>query len=159
MNPVVTPGGNADWRLGKYAGVMVENCTVAKQASAFVSYQNTDGLPGNNFYALNCAGTAPSYHRGNFGLGNGANNPQVALDINSDRIAIRDEYTPAALSSDTTGEIAWDEDYIWVRTTAGWKKSPLYAFDQTPSLTIRVTQAEYDALGTPDPAITYVIVG
>ena len=96
---------------------------------------------------------------GNLGVNaSGVSEALVAVDVNSDRIAIRDEYTPAALSSDTIGEIAWDDDYIWIRTTAGWKKSPLYAFDQTPSLTVRVTQAEYDGL-TPDPDITYVIVG
>ena len=158
VNPAVAPGGNADWRLGKYAGVMVENCTVAKQASAIVLYQNTTSDASTDYYAINSAGTAPSFHRGKLGIGNGASNPQFDLDIGGDRIAIRQSYVPGALSAGTVGEIAWSDDYIWVRTTAGWKKSPLYAFDQTPSLTVRVTQAEYGGL-TPDPDITYVIVG
>jgi hypothetical protein len=67
--------------------------------------------------------------------------------------------TPSSSSdSGSVGDIKHDDDYVWIKTSAGWKKSPLYTYDQTPSLTIRVTQAEYDGL-TPDPAITYVIVG
>jgi hypothetical protein len=72
------------------------------------------------------------------------------------------KFTPASENAGTVGDITFDDDYIWVRTTNGWRKSPLYTFDATPAVSIRVTDAQYQALvaaNTVDPNITYIIIG
>jgi len=99
----------------------------------------TDSLPVSKFVFT---------PEGNFGVNaSGVSEALVALDVNSDRIAIRDEYTPNALSAGTIGEIGWDEDYIWVRTPAGWKKSALDTFNGSGSSS-SVVRGSVAATGT-----------
>ena len=72
------------------------------------------------------------------------------------------KFTPASENAGNVGDITFDDDYIWVRTNNGWRKSPLYTFDATPAVSIRVTDAQYQALvaaNTVDPNITYIIIG
>ena len=44
----------------------------------------------------------------------------------------------------------------WVRTNNGWRKSPLYTFDATPAVSIRVTDSNITlvAANTVDPLLT-----
>ena len=72
------------------------------------------------------------------------------------------KFTPAGETAGSVGDITFDDDYIWVRTSTGWKKSPLYTFDATPAVYIRITQQAYQNLvttNTVDPNITYIIIG
>ncbi|MBN1782243.1 hypothetical protein JW948_14010 [bacterium] len=66
----------------------------------------------------------------------GANtvSPTATLDLNGpagyDQLRLRTSYTPKG-TADTnghTGDIAWDDSYIYVKTTAGWKRSALSTF-------------------------------
>ncbi|MCX7589627.1 MAG: hypothetical protein N2Z85_01660, partial [Patescibacteria group bacterium] len=66
---------------------------------------------------------------GNVGIG--TTNPTDLLDINGSngysQLRLRTTYTPTN-SSDTNGEvgdIAWDSNYIYIKTSAGWKRAPL----------------------------------
>ena len=61
-------------------------------------------------------------------------NPTSSLDVSGntgyDQIRLRTSYTPSS-SSDANGEVgdvAWDDDYMYIKTTAGWKRSTLSTF-------------------------------
>jgi hypothetical protein len=62
---------------------------------------------------------------GNVGIG--TTNPENKLDVNDDRIRIRNKFTPA--SSDdpcSQGQMAWDEQYTYVCVSPNeWKRSEL----------------------------------
>lgn len=60
--------------------------------------------------------------------------PTATLDISGQegfsQLRMRASYTPSS-SNDTNGEVgtaAWDEDYIYIKTSSGWKRSTLSAF-------------------------------
>ena len=61
------------------------------------------------------------------------------------------------------GSMMFDLNFLYLKTsTAGWRKVPLMAFNDASavaSVTVQMTQAQYDALGTKDPSTLYVIVG
>jgi hypothetical protein len=58
---------------------------------------------------------------GQVGFGTAA--PTAALDVNSDSIRLRSSQTP--VGGGDVGEIAWDDNNIYVRTSTGWKKAAL----------------------------------
>lgn len=54
--------------------------------------------------------------------------------LNTNALTVANTLTPTG-SDDTAGEtgaIAWDEDFIYVKTAAGWASSPLTLLDPTP---------------------------
>lgn len=77
-----------------------------------------------------------TYSRGGFGvLAVGNAIIQSALDVAdpvnpAEQFGIRSAFTPAssADASGATGAIVWDDNYIYVRTSTGWKRSALAAF-------------------------------
>ncbi len=65
---------------------------------------------------------------GNVGIG--TSSPTTKLDVNSDRIRIRIAFTPAS-TADTNGNVgdfAWDDNYLYVKTSVGWKRVALSTF-------------------------------
>ena len=58
------------------------------------------------------------------GVGIGTAVPTQKLDVNDDSIRVRTAKTPSSASdTGTTGQIAWDADYIYVCTATGtWKR-------------------------------------
>ena len=70
----------------------------------------------------------------NGSVGIGTPSPTAKVDVNGstgyDQVRMRRSYTPSA-TSDTngnTGDIAWDDDYIYIKTSAGWKRAALTTF-------------------------------
>lgn len=62
---------------------------------------------------------------GNVGLG--TNDPDTKLDVNGDKLRIRDKYTPAS-STDacSQGQMAWDDQYVYVCVAENkWKRTEL----------------------------------
>lgn len=64
-------------------------------------------------------------------MGIATNTPSSTLHVNGstgyDQFRLQTAYTPTG-TSDTNGnegDIAWDDDYIYVKTSAGWKRSAL----------------------------------
>jgi hypothetical protein len=56
--------------------------------------------------------------------------PTTALDVNGSGIRIRQPMTPTS-SADPVGNVgdwAWDEQHVYVKTSAGWKRSTLESF-------------------------------
>lgn len=69
---------------------------------------------------------------GNVGLGNIT--PSSTLDVNGatghSQFRLRTSYTPTS-TSDTngnTGDFSWDDNYFYIKTSAGWKRSALSTF-------------------------------
>jgi hypothetical protein len=55
----------------------------------------------------------------------------TTLDVNGatgyDQLRMRTSYTPTGTSdpNGSTGDIAWDDDYVYIKTNAGWKRKQL----------------------------------
>lgn len=69
-----------------------------------------------------------------FGVGIGTTTPSAKLDIFNttgyDQLRMRTSYTPSG-PTDTnghTGDIAWDDDYVYIKTSTGWKRAALTAW-------------------------------
>ena len=71
---------------------------------------------------------------GNGDIGIRTTTPTSSLDINGtngyDQFRLRTSYTPTATSDSngSVGDIAWDSSYIYVKTSAGWKRATLLTF-------------------------------
>ncbi|KZS43162.1 hypothetical protein AWU65_00635 [Paenibacillus glucanolyticus] len=60
-------------------------------------------------------------------VGIGTNDPDTKLDVNGDKLRIREKYTPAS-STDacSQGQMAWDEKYVYVCVTENkWKRTEI----------------------------------
>ena len=66
---------------------------------------------------------------GNFGVG--ASTPTAKLDVvgstGYDQVRMRTTYTPtgSADANGNVGDVAWDDGYVYVKTSTGWKRSTL----------------------------------
>jgi hypothetical protein len=72
--------------------------------------------------------------KGNGYVGVGTPAPASQLDIAApvgySQFRLRTSYTPTS-SSDTNGNIgdfSWDDNYMYVKTSSGWKRTPLGTF-------------------------------
>jgi hypothetical protein len=60
--------------------------------------------------------------------------PTAKMDINSsngyDQLRLRSSFTPSGTSdaSGDIGDVAWDDGYIYIKTSAGWKRTQLETF-------------------------------
>ena len=67
-------------------------------------------------------------------LAAGTTNPTASLDVNGstgyDQLRMRTPYTPADSldANGNVGDIAWDDDYIYLKTATGWKRAALSTF-------------------------------
>ncbi|MHA2219456.1 MAG: S-layer homology domain-containing protein [Candidatus Hodarchaeales archaeon] len=67
-------------------------------------------------------------------IGIGTTNPSAILDVNGttgyNQLRIRTSYTPSQTSdlNGNIGDITWDDNYIYIKTTAGWKRTRLRNF-------------------------------
>ncbi len=67
-------------------------------------------------------------------LGIGINVPTAKVDISNatgyNQFRLRTTYTPtgSADANGNTGDIAWDDDYMYIKTSTGWKRNVLSTF-------------------------------
>jgi len=69
----------------------------------------------------------------NASVGIGTTSPSSKLHINGtagEQLRIENSFTPTGTADTTgdTGDIAWDDSYIYVKTSAGWKRAALSTF-------------------------------
>jgi len=66
---------------------------------------------------------------GNVGVG--TTSPSAKLDVNGetgyDQLRMRTSYTPTGTgdANGSEGDISWDDDYVYVKTSVGWKRATL----------------------------------
>lgn len=69
--------------------------------------------------------------RASGGVGIATNEPTATLDVKGsngfNQLRLRSSYTPTGTGdiNGNVGDLAWDEDYVYVKTTKGWKRTPL----------------------------------
>lgn len=68
-----------------------------------------------------------SIQRSDGNIGIGTNDPDTKLDINGDKLRIRNKYTPASSSSACSqGQMAWDDQHVYVCVAENdWKRTEL----------------------------------
>jgi len=60
--------------------------------------------------------------------------PTAVMDINGatgyNQLRLRSSYTPTATAdaNGSTGDITWDDNFFYIKTAAGWKRSALTTF-------------------------------
>ena len=69
---------------------------------------------------------------GKLGVSNKSPTSKIDIDGSNgyDQLRMRKSYTPTG-SNDTNGEIgdiAWDDNYIYIKTNGGWKRAALSSF-------------------------------
>jgi hypothetical protein len=89
------------------------------------SGENTTGLTiTNNWGIFSGWSLAKNYFAG--GVGIGTTTPTCIFDINGATMRIRNPSTIGATTSPgNTGDIVWNDDYIYVRVSNGWKRANL----------------------------------
>lgn len=86
---------------------------------------------GTQRYAIK-TGTGPISFGDKVGIG--TTSPTASLEVKGitgyDQFRLTTSYTPSATgdSNGSTGDLAWDDNYIYVKTAAGWKRSALSTF-------------------------------
>ena len=83
---------------------------------------------GANNWAIYSDSAAQSYHIGNIGIGTGITVPTSPLDVGGSSIRIRTTSTQAtSAAAGNVGEIRWDDTYLYVRISSGWRRVALGA--------------------------------
>lgn len=74
------------------------------------------------------------YVKGETGRLSNNSNPTALIDVSAatgyNQLRLRTSFTPAssADANGNTGDIAWDADYLYIKTAAGWKRAALSGF-------------------------------
>jgi len=91
------------------------------------------GVPAaSNRWGLYLADPTQNYFAGSVGIG--VTSPTSSNDINGangyNQLRLRKSYTPSssADSNGNVGDMAWDANYIYVKTSSGWMRSSLTSF-------------------------------
>ncbi len=112
----------------------------SKSGNIFLGYQAGKDEPGSNkLYIDNSDTTKPLiggdfsanevYLNGNAGIN--TTSPTAKLDVNGatgyDQLRMRTSFTPSGTSDSNgnTGDMAWDDDFIYIKTSEGWKRATL----------------------------------
>ena len=123
-NAAVVPGGSSDTAAGNYSFAAGKHVRIARDGHFTFAF-------GNDF-TTSTPNAAIFYDSGTeIKVGVQTTNPTARLDVNSstgfNQIRMRASYTPTG-TSDTNGnvgDIAWDNNYFYVKTSAGWKRTAL----------------------------------
>ena len=93
---------------------------------------------------------------GDGNIGAGTSSPSQLLDVNDDTIRVRNSKTPASgTATGTQGQVAWDDDYIYVCiATNSWKRASLNPFTGPSGRTDGI--ADYNDTATASTPINLV---
>ncbi len=113
----------------KSAGIAIQDPIYAENHT--YALLGTATIP-DGMYGVYAATSVSNYFNGDVGFGTSA--PEAKVDIKGangySQFRVREKYTPtgSADSNGTEGSIAWDDNYIYIKTSAGWKRSTLSTF-------------------------------
>jgi len=129
--------------ITSYSGISVIRsggwgASVTIQASKTASLTSTTSAHpvGANKFVIDANGSYPfvlDFGTDQLGLG-GVYAPTSLLDLNAAngyaQLRLRTPYTPTgtADTNGNTGDVAWDDDYIYIKTSVGWKRAALTTF-------------------------------
>lgn len=110
-----------------------DNATTPRWAVRADSSKETGGNEGANLQVVRYGDdgqpidSALSLQRANGNVGIGTNSPDTKLDVNGDRLRIRDKYTPeSSTAACSQGQMAWDDQYVYVCVAQNsWKRTAL----------------------------------
>jgi hypothetical protein len=140
--------GNTRTRGGNYISFNGGRADTGQQRSCTIQQDFNDGAGGSlaapdyNFTFSNGSVGSIIFNTGsqsapervridpNGRIGVGTNLPVSPLDISGNSVRVRNTTTPTS-SADTignVGDIAWDANYVYVKTATGWKRSGLTAW-------------------------------
>jgi hypothetical protein len=123
INGVINQSGGAN---GISRGLLVAPTLTSAADWRSIEWSNNTG------FGLYGSGTADNYLNGNLGIK--TTSPTDLIDINGangySQLRLRTAYTPTgtADANGNTGDVSWDDNYIYIKTTAGWKRSALSTF-------------------------------
>ena len=119
----IVPGGVFNTAVGDYSFAAGRRAK-ANHSGTFIWADGTDAdfaSTGENQFLIRASG----------GIGIGTASPTAKLDVNGstgyNQIRMRTSYTPTGTNdaNGNVGDIAWDDNYIYVKTSAGWKRAAL----------------------------------
>jgi len=123
-------GGNGTDKDGGLLRLAAGKSTGAATPPDLVFSTASATAPGVNLQTL----TDRWYIKGETGYLSNTITPGALLDLNGatgyNQLRLRTSYTPAS-SADTngnTGDLSWDGNYLYIKTAAGWRRTPLADF-------------------------------
>jgi hypothetical protein len=135
--------GNATWQANSGGGSISGSTnsipffnTSSSLSSSPITYNGTDvnfdAITGNIIFGVSNTEFARINNNGAWGIGTTANT--AALTIHGaagyDQLCLQTSYTPSGTAdiNGHQGDIAWDDNFIYIKTSAGWKRSTLTTF-------------------------------
>ncbi len=129
---------NTTGTYNTFLGNQVGHFNTTGDSSVFIGNQAGYNETGSNkLYIANGQNDANVLIYGEFDnrrVGIGTTSPTAALDVNGangyDQIRMRTSFTPTgtADTNGNTGDIAWDDSYVYIKTSVGWKRTTLSTF-------------------------------
>jgi hypothetical protein len=126
---VVIESGRNEGSTIRRAGLQIKACAVSTNSTLLVMGRDT--LPDGHFAIYNDSALS-NYFKGRIGCGTPA--PTAQLDVNGatgyNQLRLRSSYTPSgtADANGAVGDVAWDGNYVYVKTVGGWKRAALTTF-------------------------------
>ncbi|MBZ0097512.1 MAG: hypothetical protein K8F30_00430 [Taibaiella sp.] len=123
-------GGNGTDKAGGFLRLAAGKSTGAAIPPDIVLATATATAPGSDLQAL----TDRWFVKGGTGYLSNSSSPASLVDLNGstgyNQLRLRTGYTPSSSAdgNGSQGDIAWDDNYIYVRTSAGWKRAALSGF-------------------------------
>lgn len=110
-----------------YRGILYNPSVTGNVEQRGVELANTNGW---GIYQTNSA--VKNYFNGNTSFGSTSNTAKVDITGTAgyDQLRLRTSYTPTGTgdANGNVGDVSWDDGYIYIKTSAGWKRSELLSF-------------------------------
>lgn len=123
-------GGNGIDKAGGYLKLAAGKSTGAATPADVIFATGTVASPGTVLQTL----TDRWYIKGGTGYLSNNVSPTALLDVAGaagyNQLRLRTAYTPASTAdaNGSTGDIAWDANYLYIKTAAGWRRTALSDF-------------------------------
>jgi hypothetical protein len=138
VNPTIMPTtSGVDWYFDGAVEVSgINGALIEKDRSNPNTEQHSQHVNGVKIFSYNGVGYTYVSTAGNWRFGNTIGTPTITSQIELhgsngyDQLELVTPYTPSS-SADANGDegqVAWDDSYIYIKTSAGWKRAALSTF-------------------------------